>query len=92
MVVVSFLESLDSVILIQQYLIIFLLHVQNSLQAYVRLLSQERWKGIDHSIIQHHVPFLGDFTFDELMVAVERHKVWHIFSVFVAKFLISSNI
>lgn len=49
--------------------------IQNSLQAYVRLLSQQRWKGIDHSIIKHHVPYLDGFTFDELMVAVERHKV-----------------
>ena len=27
-----------------------------------------------YSIIQSHVPFLGSFSFDDLMVAVERHK------------------
>jgi hypothetical protein len=44
------------------------------LQEYVRLLSQPRWKGIDHSIIKEHVPFLNDISFDDLMVAVERHQ------------------
>jgi len=48
--------------------------VQNALQSYVRLLSQERWKGIDHSVIQAHVPYLDSFSFEELMIAVERHK------------------
>mmetsp|Transcript_4735 Transcript_4735/g.9150 ORF Transcript_4735/g.9150 Transcript_4735/m.9150 type:complete len:498 (-) Transcript_4735:137-1630(-) len=47
---------------------------QNTLQAYVRLLSQERWRRIDHSIVKEHIPFLSEFSFDELMVAVERHK------------------
>eukprot|EP00580_Thalassiosira_gravida_P014083 CAMPEP_0201682116 /NCGR_PEP_ID=MMETSP0494-20130426/51456_1 /ASSEMBLY_ACC=CAM_ASM_000839 /TAXON_ID=420259 /ORGANISM="Thalassiosira gravida, Strain GMp14c1" /LENGTH=1055 /DNA_ID=CAMNT_0048165873 /DNA_START=148 /DNA_END=3316 /DNA_ORIENTATION=- len=49
-------------------------HLQNTLQAYVRLLSQERWRRIDHSIVKEHIPFLSEFSFDELMVAVERHK------------------
>jgi hypothetical protein len=40
----------------------------------VKLLSQPRWKGIDHSIIKEHVPFLNDISFDDLMVAVERHQ------------------
>ena len=40
----------------------------------MRLLSQERWKGVDHSTIEAHVPFLDSFSFDDLMVAVERHK------------------
>ncbi|KAL3781604.1 hypothetical protein ACHAW5_010534 [Stephanodiscus triporus] len=44
------------------------------LQEYVRLLSQPRWKGIDHSIIKEHVPFLNDISFDDLMVAVERNQ------------------
>lgn len=46
---------------------------QITLQEYVRLLSQERWRGIDHSVIKEHVPYL-DFNFDDLMVAVERNK------------------
>ena len=48
--------------------------IQSSLQEYVRLLSQHRFRGIDHSIIKEHVPFLHDISFDDLMVAVERHK------------------
>ena len=48
--------------------------IQSCLQEYVRLLSQHRFRGIDHSIIKEHVPFLHDISFDDLMVAVERHK------------------
>ncbi len=44
------------------------------MQEYVKLLSQPRWKGIDHSVIKEHVPFLNEISFDDLMVAVERHQ------------------
>lgn len=47
---------------------------QQALASYVRLLSQERFKGINFSLIKLHVPFLRDITFEQIMAAVEWHK------------------
>lgn len=48
--------------------------VEHVLVDYVRLLSQERFKDVDFSLIREHVPFLGGISFAELMSAVDVHK------------------
>ena len=45
-----------------------------ALKTYVRLLSQDRFKGVEFSIVREHVPFLRDITYDQLMVACEWYK------------------
>jgi len=45
-----------------------------ALKTYVRLLSQDRFKGVEFSLIREHVPFLRDITYDQLMVACEWYK------------------
>lgn len=47
---------------------------QQALRTYVRLLSQERFKGVDFSLVRAHVPFLREITFHQLIGAVEFHK------------------
>jgi len=46
--------------------------VQNALLSYIELLSQERFKDLDYSVIREHVPFLRDISRDRLMAAVRR--------------------
>lgn len=48
--------------------------VEHVLVDYVSLLSQERFKDVDFSLIREHVPFLGGISFAELMSAVDVHK------------------
>ncbi|KAL3801649.1 hypothetical protein HJC23_013154 [Cyclotella cryptica] len=48
--------------------------IDNTLVAYVRLLSQDRFKQLDFSIVREHVPFLSNISFEQLMRAVEKHK------------------
>lgn len=48
--------------------------VEHVLVDYVRLLSQERFKDVDFSLIREHVPFLGGISLAELMSAVDVHK------------------
>lgn len=48
--------------------------VQQALSSYVRLLSQERFKGHDFSLVKEHVPLLRDITFDQLVIAVHWYK------------------
>jgi len=45
-----------------------------ALKTYVRLLSQDRFKGVEFSLVREHVPFLRDITYDQLMVACEWYK------------------
>jgi len=47
---------------------------EQALASYVRLLSQERFKGLNFSMIQEHVPLLRHITYEQLMAAVELHK------------------
>ena len=48
--------------------------VEHILVDYVRLLSQERFKDVDFSLVRQHVPLIGAFTFNELMAAVDVYK------------------
>ena len=48
--------------------------VEHVLVEYMRLLSQERFHGVDFSLVRDHVPFIGGITFAELMAAVDVHK------------------
>lgn len=48
--------------------------VENVLVDYMRLLSQERFKEVDFSLVREHVPFIGGITFRELMAAADVHK------------------
>merc|ERR1712176_1027741 len=48
--------------------------VRRALQNYVRLLSQKRFKGIDHSIVKDYVPALRNITLEQLMEALKWHK------------------
>lgn len=48
--------------------------VEHVLLDYVTLLSQERFREVDFSLVRDHVPFIGGITFAELIAAVEVHK------------------
>ena len=39
---------------------------QQALRTYVRLLSQERFKGVDFSLVRAHIPFLREISFHQL--------------------------
>lgn len=45
-----------------------------TIKEYVQLLSDERFKDVDYTVIKAHVSFLRDITFDQLMTAVKKHK------------------
>jgi len=48
--------------------------VTHTIQEYVELLSDERFKDVDYMVIKAHVSFLHDITFNQLMTAIKKHK------------------
>ena len=50
--------------------------VNYAIEEYVALLADERFKDLDYTVIKAHVSFLNDITLDQLMSAVQKHKVF----------------
>ena len=44
------------------------------IDAFVKLLTNERFKHIDFLFVQEHIPFLADLTLEQLVEAVEKLK------------------
>lgn len=47
---------------------------KRALRNYIRLLSEPRFKGVDHSAVMGFVPSLRDITLEDLLQAVRWHK------------------
>lgn len=48
--------------------------ITHTIQEYVQLLADERFKDVDYTVIKAHVSYLKDMTLNQLMLAVEKHK------------------
>ena len=48
--------------------------ITHTIKEYVQLLSDERFKDVDYTVIKAHVSYLKDVTFEQLMAAVKKHK------------------
>jgi hypothetical protein len=48
--------------------------ITHTIKEYVQLLTDERFKDVDYTVIKAHVSYLNNITFEQLMTAVEKHK------------------
>ncbi|KAL3769325.1 hypothetical protein ACHAWO_007524 [Cyclotella atomus] len=48
--------------------------ITHTIKEYVQLLSDERFKDVDYTVIKAHVSYLNNITFEQLMAAVQKHK------------------
>lgn len=48
--------------------------ITHTIQEYVQLLADERFKDVDYTVIKAHVSYLKDITLKQLIIAVDKHK------------------
>lgn len=49
--------------------------IQYVLEQYVVLLSDDRFRDVDFTVVKEHLSCLRGITYDQLMGAVKKHKV-----------------
>ena len=49
--------------------------IHNMLVEYAAMISEKRFEQLDYTVAKEHVPFLRDITYEQVIAAVEEHKV-----------------